>query len=210
MFSTSSADAGRAARLFLLCDLGGTAVFAIEGAHAAALAGLDLLGGAVLAFLVALGGGIARDILLGDTPPAAFRDVRYPLTAFAAAGSAMVLPGLGQLPLTGLDAAGLALFAVAGTGKALDFGMPRLVAVILGGVTGTGGGVVRDVLLARVPAVLTTDVYATAALAGGLVLVLARGLRVPPRLAALLGGLTCFALRLAALRWHWQLGRLPL
>jgi uncharacterized membrane protein YeiH len=206
------AEHPKLARLLLLADLGGTFLFAIEGAMAAAKGGLDVLCLAVLAFATALGGGIIRDVLINAAPPAAIRDWRYPATAFAGAACVFFLHGeIEQFPqdaLTALDAAGLSLFAVAGAGKALAFGINPLIAVLMGTITGVGGGTVRDVLLAQIPTVLRADIYATAAAAGALVVVIGAALRLNPTVAAILGGLVCFALRMAAFTLHWNLPKL--
>lgn len=202
-------SATRLARLVVAADLAGTVVFALEGALIAIHAGLDLLGIAVIAFVASLGGGILRDVLLGATPPAAFRDQRYPLLAFSAAGLALLSELSGHHPpalvLTVLDAAGLALFAVAGTEKSIEFGSNAVTAAMLGMLTGVGGGATRDVLLNHVPAVLRADFYATAALAGALVVLGALRAGASPRVAALAGGTVCFALRMAGALEHWQL-----
>lgn len=195
--------------LVLAADLAGTFVFAVEGSLAAIAAHLDLFGVMVLAFTTALGGGVIRDVLMGDLPPAALRGWSYPGLAFAAAAitfafAATLLHVPRPLLLT-LDAAGLALFAVAGTTKALDAGMHPLSAVLLGTITGVGGGTMRDIFLAHVPAILRVDIYATAALFGALVLVLCRGAGLPAPLAATAGGCACFALRLLSVWQHWQL-----
>lgn len=198
--------------IVLVADLAGTVVFAIEGATAAIHAGLDLLGVLVLSFIVALGGGIVRDLLLGATPPSAMRDWRYPVLAFVAGLLTFVLhvqvEALPALLLSTLDAAGLALFAVAGAEKALEFGIHPFMATLLGAITGCGGGVVRDMLLSRIPMVLVADIYASAALLGAAVLVVGRRLGCPPAVAATLGGVVCFALRVAAVRFGWQLPRI--
>jgi uncharacterized membrane protein YeiH len=109
--------------------------------------------------------------------------------------------------IVGLDAAGLALFAVAGAEKALDYDINPFLAVLMGGITGVGGGTVRDVLLAQVPAVLRADVYAVAALAGAAVLVAGLKLGGPRILMAILGAVVCFGLRVVAVWQHWNLPR---
>jgi uncharacterized membrane protein YeiH len=201
-------------RLVRAADLAGIALFAIEGALAAIQGGLDLLGVLVLAFATALGGGVIRDLLIGAIPPQAMRDKSYAMLALAAGALTFVLHGwVTRIPdalLIGLDAAGLALFAVAGAEKALAFGIAPLIAVLMGGITGVGGGVVRDVLLAQVPAVLRVDIYASAALAGAAVVVGGRRLGLTVRAAALAGGAVCFGLRLAAVWQGWQLPKIPL
>src|ERR1700689_4971648 len=147
-----------ASKLLLWADLAGTFLFAVEGALIAVPANLDLLGVMVLAFSTALVGGIIRDVLIGAVPPSSLRDWRYPAAAFV--GGAIVFflhPVIRQVPVSviiTLDAAALALFAVAGTEKALVYKMHPLVAAFLGTITGVGGGTVRDIMLAQVPAVL--------------------------------------------------------
>lgn len=199
-------------QVVLAADLAGTVVFAIEGANAANSVGLDLLGVVVLSFIVALGGGMVRDLLIGATPPSAIRDWRYPTLAFIAGLVTFVLhtqvAALPALLLTTLDAAGLALFTVAGAEKALDFKIAPFIATLMGAITGCGGGVLRDVLLVRVPMVLVANIYASAALLGAAVVVVGRRLGYPPAVAAVMGGLACFVLRIAAVHYNWQLPKI--
>lgn len=133
----------RIEQVVLAADLAGTAVFAIEGANAAIGAGLDLFGVMVLSLVVALGGGVIRDLLIGARPPSAVSDWRYPALAFAAGLFAFVFHArVASFPpslLTALDAAGLALFAVAGAVKALEFRVHPFIATLMGAVTGCGG-----------------------------------------------------------------------
>jgi uncharacterized membrane protein YeiH len=103
------------------------------------------------------------------------------------------------------DAAGLALFAVAGASKALAFHAGPVAATLLGMVTGIGGGMVRDVLVGEIPTVLRTELYAVAALIGALVVVVGSALRLPSWAAEVTGAVLCFALRFMAIRHGWQL-----
>jgi uncharacterized membrane protein YeiH len=196
-------------KLIFAADIAGTFVFAIEGALAAMHGGLDLLGVMVLSFSTALGGGVIRDLLIGATPPRAIGDWRYPATAFCAGTIAFVAhPLVRAIPpdvLIALDAAGLSLFAVAGTQKALEYGIHPFVAPLLGAITGVGGGTIRDVFLTQIPGVLRVDIYATAALAGSIVLVAGSRLGMSPRWTALTGGAVCFVLRMLSVWLHWQL-----
>ena len=199
------------AQLLLVVDLIGTFVFGLEGASAAIQYNLDLLGILVLAFSTALAGGLIRDLLIGAIPPKAIRDWRYPAAAFF--GGAVVIlwhSRVSQIPLMFLivvDAAGLALFAVAGATKALDFGIHPFMAVLMGGITGVGGGTVRDILLARVPMVLQSDIYAVAALAGAAVTIAGLRAKLSPTLMTALGAAACFVLRVVAVWRHWNLPR---
>ncbi len=189
-------------------DLGGTFVFAFQGALAAIAGHLDVFGDLVLAFCTALGGGVVRDVLMGDLPPSALRDWTYPCTAFLAGALVFAFHPYAHIPrglLLTLDAGGLALFAVAGTEKALDARIHPLSAILLGTIGAVGGGTLRDLLLTQIPAILRVDVYATAALFGATVLVVMRKLGAPSGMAALAGGAGCLILRLLAIWQNWQL-----
>ena len=194
--------------LLLIADLIGTFVFALSGAMAATQRRLDLFGVLVLSFAASNSGGIARDVLIGAVPPRAISDWRY-LAAAVCAGLiafrwAHLLERL-ENPVRMFDAAGLALFAVSGAQKALAFGLTPLMAALLGMLTGIGGGMVRDVLLADVPMVLRTEVYAIAALAGAGVVVIGAALGLPSAATMIAGAVLCFGLRMLAVQRHWQL-----
>jgi uncharacterized membrane protein YeiH len=198
-------------RLLFAADIAGTLVFAVEGAMAAVNGNLDLIGIMALAFCTALGGGIIRDTLLGALPPAALRDWRYPTIALTAAVLVFFVHNYVRavpvMAIQVLDAAGLAIFAIAGTEKALQYKMSPLVAVLLGTITGVGGGTVRDVLLNQVPSVLRFEVYASAALVGASCMVIATKIRFPAKLAASLGAVACFLLRVVSVWQHWNVPR---
>jgi uncharacterized membrane protein YeiH len=198
--------------LILVLDLGGTMAFALSGAMAGVRRRLDVFGVLVLAAAASSFGGIARDVLIGATPPAALEDWRYLATAVAAGLIAFFWSTLIEKlrnPVRLMDAIGLAFFAVAGTQKALDFGLSPVMAALLGMLTGIGGGIVRDVLLAEVPAVLRSELYAVAALAGAAIVAGGYVLQVPALVTAVCGGLVCFGLRILALRRGWHLPRPP-
>jgi uncharacterized membrane protein YeiH len=188
-------------------DLAATFLFGLEGASSAVAGNLDLFGVLVLGFVTAVGGGVIRDLLIGDVPPAAFRFQWYIVVALLGAAIAFVIfTPISHVPtwvLIMLDAAGLSLFAVSGASKALLFETNALTAIILGVVTGTGGGVIRDVLLNKVPAILRVDVYASAALLGMAVMTIGVRQGQPRGRMMFIGGGVCFALppgsRLAAL-----------
>jgi len=198
----------------LVLDLGGTFVFALSGAALGIKRKLDLFGVLVLSVVAATAGGMMRDVLIGATPPAAILDYRY-LVVCIIAGLALffLYPFRGQAqirdrlrtPVLVLDAAGLALFAVAGALKALAFQLGPLQAVLIGGLTAVGGGVVRDVLVSEVPTVLYSELYAIAALAGATVVVVGRSLNFPSDTTAVAGAALCFVLRLIAIRRGWRL-----
>lgn len=194
--------------LVLVLDLCGTFAFAVSGATAAVRRRLDIFGVLVVSFAASTFGGISRDVLIGATPPAAIEDWRYLAVAIAAGVVTFFWSPLVERlrnPVRLLDAVGLAFFAVAGTEKALAFGLSPLMAALMGMLTGIGGGMARDVLLADVPVVLRADLYAVAALVGAGIVVGGHLLGLPVVATAVAGGLACFALRLLALRRGWRL-----
>src|SRR5438270_7111609 len=160
--------------LLLTLDLVGTFVFALSGAMAGVKQRLDLFGVLVLSFAAGNAGGIARDLLIGSVPPAAISDWRYlAVSLLAGIVTFWRFSTIDRLrsPVLMFDAAGLGLFAVAGTQKALAFGLHPVMAALLGMLTGIGGGMTRDVLLAEIPTVLRADLYAVGALGGAAVAV---------------------------------------
>jgi uncharacterized membrane protein YeiH len=197
--------AGPADSLFLVLDLTGTFAFALNGALTAMRsAKLDIVGVVTLAVITAVGGGIIRDVLLGAVPPASFSDYRYLLVA---AVGGLVAFRFGSLldrltsSITLFDAAGLGLFAVTGASKALDIGIGPVQAVILGVVTGVGGGTLRDCLTGTVPTVLSRELYAIPATVAAGITVLAEQTGFHPGTAALLAAATCVGIRWAGVRF---------
>ena len=198
--------------LLLVLDLVGTFVFALSGASAGLRRRLDLFGVLVLSFVAGNFGGITRDLMIGAVPPAAISDWRY-LAVSALAGVVTfrwfpVVDRLGSAILL-FDGAGLALFAVSGAQKALTFGLNPIMAALLGMLTGIGGGLVRDVLVAEIPTVLRSDLYAVAALAGAAVVVIGSLLQFPSIATTVVGAALCFGLRLMAIRRGWHLPVAP-
>jgi len=196
--------------LLIAFDLGGTFVFALSGATAGVKHRLDLFGVLVLSFAAGNSGGIARDLMIGAVPPAAISDWRYIAVSMLAGLITFywyrIINRLSS-PVLVFDAAGLALFAVSGAGKALAFHAGPVAATLLGMLTGIGGGMARDVLVTEIPTVLRTELYAVAALIGAAAVVIGRMLQLPTAVAATVGAMLCFGLRFAALRRGWQLPR---
>ena len=191
----------------LVADLIGVAVFAASGASAAVAKRLDLFGVAFVGFAAALGGGILRDLTIGAVPPLAFADWRYATVAVLASLAVFWLhPQLNRLrrPVLVLDAAGLGLFTVTGTLKALAAGVPPVGACLLGMLTAIGGGLVRDLLTGEIPVVLQRDIYAVVALGGAVaVAALERfGLADPVSMAAT--AVVMIFVRLLALYRRWS------
>ena len=194
--------------LVLVLDLVGTFVFAVSGAAKGVTSRVDLFGVLVLSFAAASAGSITRDVMIGAIPPAAIDDWRYLAVSVLAGVMTFVwFPVIDRLrsAILVFDAAGLALFAVSGTQKALEVGLTPVMAVLLGMLTGIGGGMVRDMLVAEIPTVLRTELYAVAALLGAAVVAVGHVLHLPPGGVTIAGAVLCFALRVLAIRRGWHL-----
>jgi uncharacterized membrane protein YeiH len=191
-----------------LLDFIGTFAFAISGGLVAVRHRLDLFGVLVLSFAAATAGGLVRDVLLGATPPTSIVDWRY--LAVSILAGLLTFYRHQQVermrnPVQLFDAVGLALFAVLGAGKALAAGLGPVGAVMLGVLTGIGGGITRDVLVAEVPHVLRRELYAVAALAGAVVVVAGDAFGLPSAPVAVVGAVLCFTVRWLAIRRGWRL-----
>jgi uncharacterized membrane protein YeiH len=197
--------------ILYLLDLIGVAVFAVSGVLVAAHSGLDLLGGLALAALTAIGGGTLRDVLLNRHPIFWIRDTRYLLVILIAAALTMTYIAFFPPPGNGLliaDALGLALFAISGAQIAEAAGLSPLIVVMMGTMTGTAGGMLRDVMSAHVPLIFQQDLYATAAIAGIAVYLLLQKLTVPRTWAISAGVAVVLGMRLLAVVWGMHLPRL--
>ena len=194
--------------LVLVLDLIGTFVFAVSGAAKGVTSRLDLFGILVLSFSAASAGSIARDVVIGAIPPAAIGDWRYlAVSVLAGVMTFAWFPVIHRLRSAVLvfDAAGLALFAVSGAQKALEFGLTPVMAALLGMLTGIGGGMTRDMLVAEIPTVLRAELYAVTALLGAAVVVAGHVLQLPPTGVTVAGAVLCFGLRVVAIRRGWHL-----
>jgi len=191
----------------LVGDLVGVAVFAASGASAAIAKRLDLFGVGFVGFVAALGGGILRDLVIGAVPPLAFADWRYAVTAVLASVAVFWLhPHLSRLrrAVLLLDAAGLGLFTVTGTLKALNAGVPPVGACLVGMLTAIGGGLARDLLTGEIPVVLQRDIYAVASLGGAILVTILRGLGLAGPIATVAAAMLITGVRLLALYRRWS------
>jgi uncharacterized membrane protein YeiH len=189
----------------LVLDLVGTFAFALNGALSALRATrLDIVGVVTLGMITALGGGTIRDVFLDSLPPATFLDWRY-LAVAAGGGLIAFFAGrhLERLtrPIDVLDAAGLSLFAVTGALKGVDLGFGPVQAVIVGTITAVGGGTLRDVLIRRVPSVLSSGLYAIPALVGATAVVVAQPLGIRGPVATVGAAVLCFAIRMIGVHY---------
>jgi uncharacterized membrane protein YeiH len=199
--------------LLLVLDLAGTFAFALNGAWTAVRAvRLDIVGVITLGMITALGGGAVRDFLLDALPPATFVDLRY--LAVAAAG-ALIAFGLSfrlerlAMPINVLDAIGLSVFAVLGAHKALELGFGVVQAVIVGTITGVGGGTIRDIMIGRIPTVLRSELYAVPAVIGAAGIAAAHSVGHDNLVTALGAAAVCFVIRMLGVRFDLHAPRPP-
>lgn len=199
--------------MFYLIDLFGTAVFAISGAVVAARKEMDIFGVLVLATVTAIGGGTLRDLLLDAHPVFWIEDPTYILVASGAALARIFIgpmPFARQKTLIVSDAIGLAFFCVLGSWKALTYGAPVGIPVLLGMMTGVFGGILRDIMAGDVPLIFRRDLYATCAMAGAGIYELLWRMNWDPQWAGWIAMTVALAMRLGAVRWHWGLPAIPL
>ncbi len=200
-------------QILLALDVLGTLTFALNGALTASRrVRLDVVGMIALGVVTAVGGGIIRDVLIGDVPPAALTHWYYLVAAVVGSLAAWLIarpPGALSRAIILFDALGLSVFAVAGAQKAVAFGLGGGAAVVLGTITAVGGGTLRDVLVREVPSVLTSDLYAIPAAAGAAAAVLAGSAGVAAGPAAALGAALCFGIRVLGVRFRLQAPSAP-
>lgn len=195
--------------LLAVLELLGVFVFALSGATLGVARRMDLFGVLVLGIVAATGGGLLRDVLLGQVPPAALSSSRYLLVATGAGLLVFVASPLvdrlrGAVRL--FDAAGLGLFVATGTSNALAAGLGTVGALTLGCLTGIGGGVLRDVLAREVPVVLQRELYAVPALLGAGVVVAGQGLGRPDQPVVVVAAAVVFSVRMVG---HWRGWKAP-
>lgn len=194
----------------VVLDWFGVVVFAVTGSLAASRKRMDIAGFVLLGTATGIGGGTIRDAVLGVSPVFWVTSPGYLLACVAASVAVFFLAHLPQSReslLLRFDAVGLALFAVLGADKAMATAAGPVAAVAMGVVTATFGGIVRDVLSGESPAILSREIYATAALAGALAFVLLSGTGVPRETAIVVGFVLTLAIRFGALQWSWSLPR---
>ena len=197
--------------LLTFLDLAGVAAFAATGALVAGRHTMDVLGGLTLAFVTGIGGGTLRDLVL-DAPVFWLTEPKYLWAClFGFAVVYVAVRRFGEAPratINLIDSVGLAVFSVLGAQKALELSHMPVIAVIMGVLTGCGGGILRDVLANEIPMVLSRKrLYATTSLAGATLFVAVKP--YAPTLAMLAGFLLVFGLRLGAIFLDWRLPLFP-
>jgi uncharacterized membrane protein YeiH len=193
--------------IITIFDCLGTFAFALSGGLLGVRKRFDLFGVLCLSFVVSVSGGIVRDVLIQALPPVAVTEMRYFVISMVGGLITFFwssLVALHQRFVLLLDACGLALFAVVGTQKAIEYGINPLMAAILGMISGIGGGMVRDVLAGEIPFVLRADLYALAALAGGAIVSAGSMTSVGSSHTMLAGAAVCIFLRVMAICFNWR------
>lgn len=192
-------------------ELLGTFTFAVSGATAAVNKAYDLIGLLTLAFVTAIGGGTIRDILIGNTPVAWMTDDSNILAILA--GAAVTALGYSYVKrltrwLNVFDAIGLGIFTIIGINKGLQAGLPVPICAALGAITGTFGGLLRDVIIGEPPALFTREVYAVASITGGILFLALRHSAWSPAIIESASITVIVIVRLLSLRYGWHLPRI--
>lgn len=199
--------------ILYLLDLFGVAVFAISGALAAGRKSLDLLGVVIIAVVTAVGGGTTRDLLLDRHPVFWIADPTYLLVIIIASLFTIWYTQYNDPPEKALliaDALGLAVFTILGAQITQEVVSNNVIIVIMAAITGTVGGLIRDVLSNEIPLILRRDIYATAALAGATVYLFLQLTTFPSTTNIILGMIVVVGLRLAAIQWNLHLPKFKL
>lgn len=188
--------------LFII-DVLGTAAFAISGARQAIDRRLDVFGVIIIAFVTAIGGGTLRDLLIGNTPVSWMRNELIISVILVSAIGTMLVEGI-QKKLAGtlflFDSLGLGLFTIAGMDMALQFGFSPGMAVALGTISACFGGVIRDVLLNKVPLIFQKEIYASACIAGGLLYLLLQQWHLQERVSEVICIIFIVAIRVVVVK----------
>lgn len=201
----------------IICTVGIIA-FAISGAIAASEKHTDPFGTIIVAVLTACGGGITRDILLGITPPRSLLDPSYILLAAAVALIVYLIAfilkdtfrsktGVIDTAVNVFDALGLGVFVVMGTQTAIDYGFSQnaFLSILIGVLTGCGGGFLRDITLQEIPVILKKHIYVIAAICGGIVFYIMYTSQLSYTASVAASVLVTFSLRMLATRYKWNL-----
>lgn len=198
--------------LIYALDLIGTFVFAISGLRLAAKKEMDLFGATVVAFVTAVGGGTTRDILIGNTPVSWMQDIAYPIAILAALPFTLIFKKyIVNLKRTFFifDTIGIALFTISGMQKGLMFDLHPSLAMVMGMVSATVGGVIRDILCNEIPLIFRKEIYATACLTGALVFYLLDAYSsLNDNYSYLVTVSVIITIRILSIKFHWSLPKM--
>lgn len=191
-----------------LIDVLGTIAFAISGVFAAMHKKLDLFGVLIIAFVTAIGGGTIRDLMIGDLPVSWMKNINYTLIIIGTTVTVILFRSTIKnfhKTLLVFDSIGLGFFTILGVQKGLLFGLHPLVCIALGTITGSFGGVIRDMMLNNIPVIFQKEIYATACIAGGVVFLILRNTTMYSWLVEAISIICVFLFRMLAIRYDWKL-----
>lgn len=194
--------------IFFVLDLLGTIAFAISGALAAMNRRLDLFGIFIIAFVTAIGGGTVRDILIGSTPVTWMENTLYIYLIGVVTIFAIIFRRKLNHLKTSLflfDTIGLGVFTITGVEMGIQNDLNPIISITLGAMTGTFGGVIRDILCNEIPVIFRKEIYATACIIGGLAFVILHQLRVDTDVIYIVTSLTVILIRLVVVKYHISL-----
>ena len=194
--------------MFEFLDSIGTLVFAISGALTAIYKKLDLFGVYCIAFVTALGGGTIRDVMIGRTPVGWMQDMNYIyIITIGFLLSIIFNRYLDRLRISMFlfDSIGLGVFTLIGLEKGIEYGLNPLICVILGTLTATFGGVIRDILCNEIPVLFRKEIYATLCIAGGILFFGLKELQFQKDFISLSVALFIISFRLIAFKFNWSL-----
>ena len=194
--------------LIYFLDLLGTVAFAVSGAIAATKKNTDIYGIIILGCITAVGGGTLRDLLIGRIPPFIFVDYNYLMLSLFASISVFFFHKFFEKKydfLLIMDALGLGVFTIIGLSIGLNYNIGYIGAIILGVLTGTAGGMFRDILLGEIPLVLRKTVYASACIIGGILYIVLLNFDISKNINIFLSILTVFSIRIMAIKYNWNL-----
>jgi uncharacterized membrane protein YeiH len=191
-----------------IIELLGVISFALSGAFSAMQKRLDVFGILVLTFVTAIGGGTVRDVLIGSMPVAWIQDLELIYAMFFAFFiSIFFSKKLQKLEHTlfWLDTAGLAFFCIVAIEKGIQFHLHPIICIALGTITGSFGGIIRDVLLNEIPYVFRKDVYASACIAGGIIYFVLLPFISDANVIGIVAGAVIMLIRIGAKYFKWSM-----
>ena len=197
--------------MFYTLEILGTISFALSGALAGFNKKMDVFGIFVIAFVTALGGGMLRDVLIGNTPVVWMKDLTYPILVTIGTIVALIFRKkllYLRLSLFLFDTIGLGIFTIIGIEKGIDAGLHPAICIALGTMTACFGGVVRDILCNDIPVIFRKEIYATICILGGLVFFLFKKINLSDDLIYLFTSLLIITIRLIVVRYKWSLPKI--
>ncbi len=190
--------------MFYTIDILGTIAFAISGVLVAFNKKMDLFGVLIIAFVTAIGGGTLRDLLIGDTPVSWMKDITFTYVIIASAIFAILFRSKINYLRTSLflfDTIGIGLYTLIGIQKGISTGLHPVICIVLGTITASFGGVIRDVLCNEIPVIFRKEIYATACILGGIIYFLLIELPIESNIVFIISGIVVVVTRLLAVKF---------